>query len=79
MYFMEEMKIVAIIQEHSKGILKSGREFKIIDLKKMAFSDDGTIHSGTLGVVIDGEYGIYPVSVIAENIDYEKFNNQSNH
>ena len=71
--------MVAIIQEHSKGKLKDGREFEIIDFQKFAFSDDGTIHSGTLGVVIDGKHGTYPVSVIAENIDYkllERINNQ---
>lgn len=64
------------IQEHSKGLLKDGREFEIIDFQKFSFSDDGTIHSGIVGVVLDGKYDIYPVSVIAENIDYEKFNNQ---
>lgn len=71
--------MIAILQEHSKGVLKDGREFEIIDFQKFAFSDDGTIHSGTIGVVIDGKYDVYPVSVIAENIDYElsqKLNNQ---
>lgn len=58
------------IKEHSKGLLKDGKEFEIIDFKTFAFSDDGTIHSGVIGVVIDGKYGTYPVSVIAENIDY---------
>ena len=66
--------MVAIIQEHSKGKLKDGREFEI----KFAFSDDGTIHSGTLGVVIDGKYGTYLVSVVAENIDYELFERLNN-
>lgn len=71
--------MVAIIKEHSKGFLKDGREFEIIDFQGFAFSDDGTIHSGTVGVVVDGKYNIYPVSVIAENIDYvsfQKINNQ---
>ena len=71
--------MVAIINEHSKGLFKDGREFEIIDFKNFAFSDDGTIHSGTVGVVVNGEYGIYPVSVVAENIDYvsfQKLNNQ---
>ena len=70
--------MVAIIQEHSKGKLRDGREFEIIDFQKFAFSDDGTIHSGTLGVVIDGKYDTYPVSVIAENIDYELFQKLNN-
>ena len=68
--------MVAILKEHSKGVLKDGREFEIIDFQKFAFSDDGSIHSGTIGVVIDGKYGSYPVSVIAENIDYEKIEGQ---
>ena len=66
--------MVAVLQENSKGFLKDGREFEIINFQKFAFSDDGTIHSGTVGVVIDGKYGSYPVSVITENIDYEKLN-----
>ena len=66
--------MVAVLQESSKGFLKDGREFEIINFQQFAFSDDGTIHSGTVGVVIDGKYGSYPVSVIAENIDYEKIN-----
>ena len=64
--------MVAVLKEHSKGLLKDGREFEIIDFQKFAFSDDGTIHSGTVGVVIDGKYGTYTVSSLAENIDYEK-------
>lgn len=63
--------MVANIKEHSKGKLKDGREFEIIDFQKFAFSDDGTIHSGVIGVVIDGKYSTYSVSVIAENIDYK--------
>ena len=66
--------MVAIIQEHWKGKLKDGREFEIIDFQKFAFSDDGTIHSGTVGVVIDDNYGTYCVSDIAKMIDYEKYN-----
>lgn len=34
--------------------------------------------SGTLGVVIDGKCDIYPVSAIAENIDYELFQRLNN-
>ncbi|MDD6071433.1 MAG: hypothetical protein PUC12_11590 [Clostridiales bacterium] len=66
--------MVGIIKEHSRGFLKDGRAFEIIDFKKFAFSDDGTIHSGVVGVLIDGIYGIYCVSDIAKNIDYEKYN-----
>jgi hypothetical protein len=62
--------MTANIKSHSKGKLKDGREFEIIDFQKFVFSDDGTIHSGVIGVVIDGKYGTYPISVIAENIDY---------
>lgn len=64
--------MVAILKEHSKGLLKDGREFEIIDFRLFAFSDDGTIHSGVVGAVIDGKYGTYPVSSIAKKIDYEK-------
>ena len=44
--------------------------------QNFAFSDDGTIHSGTVGVVIDGNYGTYCVSDIAKRIDYEKYNHK---
>ena len=66
--------MVGIIKEHSKGFFKDGREFEIIDFKNFAFSDDETIHSGTVGVVIDDNYGTYCVSDIAKMIDYEKYN-----
>lgn len=64
--------MVAVLKEHSKGVLKDGREFEVIDFQQFAFSDDGTIHSGLVGVVIDGKYATYLVSSLAENIDYEK-------
>lgn len=66
----------AIIKEHSQGLLKDGRIFKIIDFKNLAIAEDGSIHSGTVGAVIDGKYATYPVSAIAENIDYEHYNRQ---
>lgn len=61
----------AIINVGTSGKLKNGKRFEIIDFKKFAVAEDGSIHSGVAGVVVDGEYGIYPMSVIAENIDYE--------
>ena len=69
--------MVANIKAHTKGTLKDGRPFEIIDFDTFAFSDDGTIHSGLIGVVIEGKYDKYPVSSIAKNIDYNtlKYNN----
>ena len=64
----------ATIKEHSQGFLKDGRQFEIIDFKKLAIADDGTIHSGTVGVVIEGKYISTCISMLAENIDYEKYN-----
>lgn len=72
--FNEVTNMVGIIKEHSKGFFKDGRKFEIIDFKNFAFSDDGTIHSGTVGVAIDGVYDTYCVSDIAKMIDYEKYN-----
>lgn len=63
-----------IIKEHSQGLLKDGRKFEIIDFKNLAVAEDGSIHSGLVGVVIDERYALYPISVIAENIDYENYN-----
>ena len=59
-----------IIKVGTSGKLKDGKDFEIIDFKKFAVADNGSIHSGVVGVVVDGEYGVYPMSTIAENIDY---------
>lgn len=67
----------AIINVGTNGKLKDGKSFEIIDFKKFAVAEDGSIHSGVIGVVVDGEYGIYPMSIIAENIDYEADANAS--
>ena len=61
----------AIIKVGTSGKLKSGKDFEIIDFKKFAIAEDGSIHSGVVGVIVDGKYGIYPMSTIAENIDYK--------
>lgn len=63
----------AIIRPHSKGLLKDGREFEIVDFINLAIASDGSIHSGILGVAIDGKYDIYTVSMIAEELDYEDY------
>ena len=60
-----------IINVGASGKLKNGKSFEIIDFKKFAVAEDGSIHSGVAGVVVDEKYGVYPISVIAENIDYE--------
>lgn len=60
----------ATIKIGTSGKLKSGKDFEIINFKKFAVSDNGSIHSGVIGVVVDGKYGVYPISAIAENIDY---------
>ena len=64
----------AIIKEHSKGLLKDGRQFEVIDFKNLAITEDGTIHSGSVGIVIEGKYISTAVSMLAENIDYENYN-----
>ena len=70
--------MVGIFCEHSKGVLKDGRKFEIIDFRNFAFSDDGNIQDGLIGVLItdetlgnDGIYGVYCVSDFAKMIDYE--------
>ncbi len=68
--------MVGIFSEHSKGVLKDGRKFEIVDFRNFAFADDGNIHSGLIGVLIDDIYGVYCVSDIAKMIDYEKYNRQ---
>lgn len=60
----------AIVKKMSHGFLKDGRSFQIIDFESLVIAEDGTIHSGTVGVSIDGKYGKYPISTIAENINY---------
>lgn len=61
----------AIIKVGTSGKLKDGRDFKIIDFQRFAIADDGSIHSGVVGVVVNERYGIYAMSTIAENIDYK--------
>lgn len=60
-----------IISENTKGLLKDGRRFEVIKFKKLAVADDGSIHSGLVGVVIDDKYIETCISMLAENIDYE--------
>lgn len=66
----------AIIKEHSTGFLKDGRRFEIIDFKNLAVANDGSIHSGVVGVVIDDKYIETCISMLAENIDYGHYNRQ---
>lgn len=66
----------AILTEHSQGLLKDGRRFEIIDFKNLVVAEDGSIHSGLVGVVIDDRYFPTSLSMLAENIDYENYNRQ---
>ena len=59
----------AIIKVGTSGKLKDGRDFEIIDFRTFAVADDGSIHSGVAGVVVDRKYGIY-MSTLAKCIDY---------
>lgn len=64
-----------IIEVNSKGYLKDGKKFQIEKIVKLCISDDGTVHSGVLLASVDGkEPQTYPLSVIAENIDYNSLN-----
>ena len=65
-----------VIKEGSQGLLKDGRSFEIVKFKALAVTDDGSIHSGSVGVVIDGKYISTAISMLAENIDYENYNRQ---
>ena len=64
----------ATIKKHSKGLLKDGRAFEIIDFNIFNIADDGTIRAGSIGVVIDEKYITTSLSMLAKNIDYENFN-----
>ena len=63
-----------VIKVGSQGLLKDGRSFEVIDFKAFAVADDGSIHSGSVGVVIDGKYISTAISMLAENIDYGHYN-----
>ena len=72
--------MTGIFYENSKGILKDGRKFEIVDFKNFTFSDDGSIQDGLIGVIIidetlnnDGIYDVYCVSDFAKMVDFEKY------
>lgn len=60
-----------VIREHSQGLLKDGRRFEIIDFRKLAIGDDGIIHDGLVGIIIDNKYITCNITNLAKNIDYE--------
>lgn len=64
-----------IIEVNSKGYLKDGRPFKIINFEKVAVSNNGSIHSGIVNLYIDGEMTSTMLSWLGENIDYDKVHN----
>ena len=68
--------MTGVVKEHLKGLFKDGRRFEITDFRDFKLSDDGTIQDGTVGVIINGLYGVYKVSEIAKLINYESYNNK---
>lgn len=60
----------AIVRRNTHGFLKDGRRFQILDINELCLSDDGKVHSGMLTVQIEGITERYPLSVIAESINY---------
>ena len=64
-----------IVEVNSKGYLKDGRSFKIINFKKITLANDGTVHSGLVDLYIDGEITCTMLSWLGENIDYTKVHN----
>ena len=61
-----------IIDVNSKGYLKDGRMFKIINFENIAIANDGSIHSGLVNLYINGEMTTTMLSWLGENIDYTK-------
>ena len=64
-----------IIDVNSKGYLKDGRMFKIINFENIAIANDGSIHSGLVNLYINGEMTTTMLSWLGENIDYTKVHN----
>lgn len=64
-----------IIEVNSKGYLKDGRTFEIINFEKVSVADDGSIHSGLVNLYINGEMTTTMLSWLGENIDYTKVHN----
>ena len=76
--------MTGVFKKNSKGKLKNGKYFKIIDFRNFTFSDSGEIHSGVIDVIISenedgldkGIYDTYCVSDIAKMIDYDHYNSK---
>ena len=64
-----------IVEANSKGYLKDGRSFKIINFEKITLANDGTVHSGLVDLYIDEEITRTMLSWLGENIDYAKVHN----
>ena len=64
-----------ILKQHTKGYLKDGRDFCIVDIDKVAVASDGSIHSGVVTLYIDGDKQTTMLSWLGENIDYDKVHN----
>lgn len=60
----------ATIKPYTHGLLKDGRRFQIREFKKICICEDGSVHSGIVELEIDGKVDIYPISALAENINY---------
>lgn len=60
----------AIVRNFTHGLLNDGRRFQITGFKKLCICEDGSIHSGVIEVNIDGKVEDYPISALAENINY---------
>ena len=69
------MKVVvyinkAIVRTFTHGFLKDGRPFQITGFTKFCICEDGSIHSGSVELNIDGHIEQYTMSELAENINY---------
>lgn len=64
-----------VIEVNSKGYLKDGRSFEIINFEKIAIANDGSIHSGLVNLYIDGKMTTTMLSWLGENIDYSRVHN----
>ena len=64
-----------ILKVNSKGYLKDGRKFEIINFEKVTVANDGSIHSGIVNLYINDKMTSTMLSWLGENIDYTKVHN----
>ena len=60
----------AIVRNFTHGLLNDGRRFQITGFKKLCICEDGSIHSGVVEVNINDKVEDYPISALAEKINY---------